>query len=126
MELFLTLYPFLIFVALIVMLAFVLRLNSRLGHGPGTAGALQSERPSPPGLHQTPWELNAINQMIQGHRGTPRNDMVGTVNTFIDTAGLKGQINYLPANASNEVIATVIAQLEQHLELPATLIEPTP
>lgn len=121
MDVFLTLYPLLIFLALLVMLAFVLRLNSRLGHGPGGAGALAVERPTPPGLQQTPWELNAISRMISGNPGSQRNDMVITVNTFIDTAGLKNHIRYLPPNASNEAIDTVIAQLERHLELPSQI-----
>ncbi len=114
--------PFLAFVAVFVTILLMIRLSRRVSRGSESAGPRESERPTPVGLRQTPWEVEAIDRQLGSRRDSPaRRDLVATVNRLSAAALQHGAINEhipkLPIDADNDRIASVIARLESRMEL---------
>lgn len=118
MEILARLFPLLVFLACAVLLVLVIRLDRRRSRGARSAGPRESQRPSPIGLQQTPWELKAIDDQLKSGIGTrSRGDLTNTLNRLSRAAGLDETTHLLPANANNEMIQWVVQALETKLEL---------
>ena len=111
-------FPLLVVLVTLVLLGLLFRLDRRLSRGALSAGPRQPVRPDPPGLLQTPWELQAIHDQLGGHPGDRlRADLVKTVNRLIEAAGIADPAARLPFDATDHEIHTVVAELERRLEL---------
>ena len=111
-------FPVLVVLVTIVLLILLFRLDQRLSRGSLNAGPREPVRPDPPGLLQTPWELQAIDDQLRSHPGDRhRSDLVKTVNRLIEASGITEPAARLPFDASDHEIHTVIAELERRLEL---------
>ncbi|MEM9565676.1 MAG: hypothetical protein AAGA93_23845 [Actinomycetota bacterium] len=105
-------------VCVLVLLALLLRLDRRLSRGSLSAGPREPLRAEPPGLLQTPWELQAIDDQLLGLPGDRhRSDLVKTINRLIDAGGITDPAARLPFDARDHEIETVVAELERRLEL---------
>ncbi len=105
-------------IAVLILLALLLRLDRRLSRGSLSAGPREPLRAEPPGLLQTPWELQAIDDQLRGLPGDRhRADLVKTINRLIDAGGITEPGARLPFDARDHEIETVVAELERRLEL---------
>lgn len=121
-------FPLLVGIALVALVALLYRLDRRLSRGSISPGPREPVRPDPPGLLPTPWELQAIDEQLRGLPGDRhRTDLVKTVNRLIGSAGIRDPTARLPFDATDHEIQNVIAELERRLELgPLTPGQPDP
>lgn len=113
-------FPVLVVLAVLALLAMLYRLDRRLSRGSISPGPRDPVRADPPGLLATPWELQAIDEQLQGRPGDRhRADLIKTVNRLIGSAGVREQALQLPFDATDEEIQNVVAHLERRLELPS-------
>ncbi len=111
-------FPLLVGIVLVGLLALLFRLDRRLSRGSLGPGPREPVRPDPPGLLATPWELQAIDEQLRGRPGDRhRSDLVKTVNRLISSAGIRDETARLPFDATDHEIQNVIAELERRLEL---------
>jgi hypothetical protein len=115
-------FPFAVLLLAIGVALLALRLDRRLGRGAHSAGPLETERPKPVGLEQTPWELRGIDrQLAQAGRGAPavpRYDLTATVNRLLAAAGLDDPRDELPITADRAELERAITMIEDQLGLP--------
>lgn len=121
-------FPVLVGIFLVALLALLYRLDRRLSRGSISPGPREPVRPDPPGLLPTPWELQAIDEQLRGLPGDRhRSDLVKTVNRLVGSAGIRDPAARLPFDATDNEIQNVIAELERRLELgPLTPGQPDP
>ncbi len=111
-------FPLLAVLAVLALVAMLIRLDRFVSRGSLDAGPLHPVQAEPPGLKQTPWELQALDdQLHRGGMGRPQANLIATVNRLIDAAELGHQLGILPPNATERDVAYVISALEAHLEL---------
>lgn len=111
-------FPVLVGIMMIGLLALLYRLDRRLSRGSLSPGPREPVMPNPPGLLATPWELQAIDEQLRGRPGDRhRSDLVKTVNRLIGSAGVRDPIAQLPFDATDHEIQNVMAELERRLEL---------
>jgi len=120
-------FPVLVGIILVALLAMLYRLDRRLSRGSISPGPREPVRPDPPGLLPTPWELQAIDEQLGGFPGDRhRTDLVKTVNRLIGSAGIRDPAARLPFDATDHEIQNVIAELERRLELGPLTPDPHP
>lgn len=111
-------FPLLVILLFLALMALLYRLDRRLSRGSLSPGPREPVRAEPPGLLQTPWELQAIDDQLRGYPGDRhRTDLIKTVNRLIGAAGIAEPAAQLPFDATDHEIETVIAELERRLEL---------
>ncbi len=116
-------FPLFVVVSLVPIIMLTVRLERRISRTPDSAGPAEPVRPTPPGLQQTPWELQAIEDQLamarhQRGAGVRRYDLTGTVNRLVAAAGFDQPSDELPLAASEAQLGAAIARIEARLELP--------
>lgn len=111
-------FPVLVLLFFVALLALLYRLDRRLSRGSLSPGPREPVRAEPPGLLQTPWELRAIDDQLRGYPGDRhRSDLIKTVNRLIGAGGITDATAQLPFDATDAEIEMVVAELERRLEL---------
>lgn len=112
------LFPVFVVLFVVGLLALLYRLDRRLSRGSLNPGPREPVRAEPPGLLQTPWELQAIDDQLRGYPGDRhRTDLIKTVNRLITASGIAGPEAQLPFDAADHEIELVVTELERRLEL---------
>ncbi|MEM7323659.1 MAG: hypothetical protein AAF531_11295 [Actinomycetota bacterium] len=125
MDLVVTLFPWLIVLAALVLVVLAFRLDKRISRGARSAGPREVPHPEPVGLQQTPWELEALHEQVRVRRGTAaRRELIHTVNRLTEAAGVTDPRFQLHPESGDDAVAAVILHLEQRMELPPLVETP--
>lgn len=111
-------FPLLVLLAILVVLVLLFRLDRRLSRGSVNAGPREPVPAETPGLLETPWELQAIDNQLSSPPGARnRADLIKTVNRLVEAGGIENPAARLAPDAGDHQIALVVAELERRLEL---------
>lgn len=112
-------FPLAATIAILAVLALMIRAKVRRSAGATDAGPVEPERALVPGLSATAQDLRSIEQAIQ----TNPNDVLTSLQAMCRDHGIDHK---LPHGVSGQSIAPLVDRLEHYLELAPTQPAPTP